>query len=144
MNETLRIPASVLPDIREAVLSSMESAVEAFAEPLTLPDRERHPEWFMGGRERLEHLWGLLDLIGWRETDEERGIPVGLSEYGQTVLNAALPHAEHYPVWEGDAGANDAARVARGEDPRKAEVVRRGAALREFIATLAEQLRDAA
>jgi hypothetical protein len=139
MSTTVRIPANVLPDIREAVLSVMHDAAQNVSEPVTRPEHERRPEWFVKGREELEHLWAILDIIGWHETDELDG-----DEYGQTILDAAADHAELYPTWEEEADASDEWRAGRGEPPRKGEIFRRGAALREFVVSLEARLRETA
>jgi hypothetical protein len=136
----LYIPESVLPDVREAILSALHDALQDMEEPLTLPERDRHPEWFPEGRRDIEHIWALLDLTGWRETDETRDLELDLQEYGQTVLITAANHHDLYETWEKEADVSDAARARRGAPPRKAEIFRRGAALREFITGLERQL----
>jgi hypothetical protein len=135
MSTTLLIPASVMRDIREAVFSAMHDASQNVGEPVTLRDHEQHPEWFVEGRKELEHIWAILDIIGWREPDE-----LDRDKYGQIILNAAANHAELYPTWEEEADASDASRSEHGEPPRKEEIFRRGADLRAFIAGLEESL----
>jgi hypothetical protein len=131
---TISIPASVLPDIREAVISFMGFATQDFNDGLTLPERERrHQEWFVPGRKQLEHLWGLLDRIGWREGDDEHDVGVDIQEYGQTILDATAYHIMGYKTWEAEAKAEQEAGEASSNHD---ELFKRGAALREFVAHL--------
>jgi hypothetical protein len=131
-----------MPDVREAVLSVLHDALQDQEEPLTRPERERHPEWFVEGRKDIEHAWALLDLISWGDPDQEADLELDLEEYGRTLLIAAQNHADLYPTWEDEADVSDASRAKRGAAPRKAEILRRGADLREFIAHLEEVLPD--
>lgn len=137
---TFLISASVMPDVRGAILSVMHEATQNVGGPVTLPEHERHPEWFVEGRKELEHLWVLLDLIGWRETDQEHDVELDRDEYGQTILDAAADLAELYPTWEEEADATDKWRAERGMPLKKEETLRRGADLRAFIAELEETL----
>jgi hypothetical protein len=136
MSRTVLIPSGVLPDVREAILSVMGDAAMDLQEPVIRPERERHPEWFVEGRARLEHLWRLLDLIGWGEAGQEEDVELDQPEYGLTILDAATHHAKRYKTWEEEADATDEWLVEEGEPPRKAETLRRGADLREFISAL--------
>lgn len=137
----LRVPASVLLDVREALLSLLHDALEEIGEPLTRPEREHHPEWFVKGREDAEGAWLLLDHIGWPAEDEETDAELDLSEeHTRMILLACTSHAQLYETWEEEADASDAARRERGEAPRKAEILRRGQALREFVSGLEKQL----
>ena len=136
MSRTVLIPSGVLPDVREAILTVMGDAAMDLQEPVIRPERERHPEWFVEGRARLEHLWRLLDLISWGEASQEVDVELDQPEYGLTILDAATQHAELYPTWEVEADASDAWRAELGVAPRKKEILRRGASLREFISAL--------
>jgi hypothetical protein len=136
MSRTFLIPARVLLDVREAILSVMGDAAMDLQEPVIRPERERHPEWFVEGRARLEHLWRLLDLISWGEASQEVDVELDQPEYGLTILDAATHHAKRYKTWEEEADATDEWLVEEGEPPRKAETLRRGADLREFISAL--------
>jgi hypothetical protein len=129
-------------DIREAVFSAMHDATQSVGEPVTLRDHEQHPEWFVQGREELEKLWQILDIISWRETDQEHDVELDRDKYGQIILDAAANHAELYPTWEEEADITDASRAKHDEPPRKEEIFRRGADLREFAADLEQQLPD--
>lgn len=142
MSTTLRIPASVMWDIREAVFSAMHDASQNVGEPVTLREHEQHPEWFVQGRGELEQLWAILDIIGWRETDQEQDVELDRDKYGQTILDAAANHAELYPTWEKEADVTDEGRAEQGKPPKKEETLRRGADLRGFIAQLEKDLPD--
>ncbi len=65
MAPTLTVPATVIAEVREALLGVLNDAVEAMTETLAQAEHELHPEWFEDDRRRFEGVCRLLDAIGW-------------------------------------------------------------------------------
>jgi hypothetical protein len=136
MARSLIIPAHVMLDVRCALISYMGGSLEELDEVITRPEHEHHPEWFAGARKDLELLWELLDHIGWGGTSEEREVEIDLAKYGMMLTEAVHDHVPLYDTWEEEADASDKWRAEHGKPPRKEEILRRGAALRELAALL--------
>jgi len=133
MSTTLTIPAKLIPDLRESLFSLMGDASEEIERTLTHPDRELNPEWFEKERKQLEDVFALLDLTGWPADGESREVEVDLRRFGLSLKEAL---ESFLPLIEGEleeADANDEYRASKGKPPRKAEIIGRLAAFREFM-----------
>jgi BMFP domain-containing protein YqiC len=143
MSTTLTIPADVLADVRVALFCLMGDATQGIDQALVHPDRERHPEWFADHRRQLGRVFATLDLVGWAEGDDSRDVEIDVRDHGQTLkeaLNGYLPLLEDQ---EAEADINDTRRAEEGKRPRKQEIIRQLAELREFMAVVEQRLAEA-
>jgi hypothetical protein len=144
MSTTLTIPADVIPDVREGLFSLMGDAGEGIMHALEQPEHERHPERFQAGRAQLGQVFALLDLVGWDAGGEPRDVDVELREHGQTLKEAVDGYLPLLEDQDAEADLNDRLRAERGLPPRKQEIVRRLAGLREFAALVERRLEELA
>jgi hypothetical protein len=122
---TLRIPAGVLADVREALFGLMGDAAEALSHVLEQPGREQHPEWFHAGRGQLGQVFALLDLIGWDDAPSPLDVEVDPSEHAvplREALDSYLPLLEDQ---EREAEVDDQRRAREHRPPRRQEIARR-------------------
>lgn len=144
MSTAVMIPAKLIADVRESLFLLMRDATEEISRTLTRPDRELHPEWFEDARKQLEDVFALLDLIGWPADGESREVEVELRSHGQSLKEAL---ASFLPLVENEleeADANDEYRVSTGKSPRKAEIIERLAAFREFVPLVEQRIKEIA
>jgi hypothetical protein len=135
--ETIIIPASVQLDLREALLSSVEDALQEMDGGLVLPEREYHPEWFAPARRRLDYLWPLVDFLGWNRAEVAVDKEIPLARSALVLIRECIEeHLIHYETWLEEADINDASREERGLPPKKEETVRRARDLEGFLASL--------
>jgi hypothetical protein len=142
MSTTLTIPAGLVPDVREGLFSLVGDAAGGLMYAVEQPENERHPEWFKAPLERLDRACALLNLLG-----SDAGCPsidtdVELDEYGQTLDEAI---AGYLPVREEqamEADLTDNWLAQHGRPPKKPQVLRRLAALRDFATLLERRLAE--
>jgi hypothetical protein len=140
MSTTLTIPADVLRDVRRGLFCLLGNAAEWIVHYGVQPRHDCHPEWFEDPRERFERAVALLDVVGWDSGCPPADVDVELGEYGKTLKEAV---EDYLPVREDqvrEADLTDSWRVEHGKPPRKEQVIRRLAALREFAALLDSRL----
>jgi hypothetical protein len=142
MSTTLTIPADIVPDVREGVLSLMGDATEQIDRAVIRPGRELHPEWFEQGRRQLEQVFALLDLVGWASDSAPHPITLDLREHGLTLKEAA----EHHVSFLTDRGREPAGTDRRHEESsqrqRNQEIARRAAALRALVTMVAQRIAE--
>jgi hypothetical protein len=140
MSTTLTIPAGVLADVRESLLCLMGDATNAIRHALERRAREHHPERFDAGRQQLEQVFALLDLVGWDATGEPHEVEIDLDEYGRTLKEALDGYVPILEDQEKEAAINDKRRTEEGKPPRTEEIVNRLVGLRKFVAFVAQRL----
>jgi hypothetical protein len=144
MSTTLTIPANVVPDLREGLLCLMGDATQEINGALIRPERELHPEWFKTGRQRMDHAFALLDLIGWAAGGESRVVRIEVRTYGQPLKEAVDSFLPLLAAQEEEADASDVWRAEHGKAPRKAEIIGRALVLREFATRVEQALSESA
>ena len=141
MNNTVQIPADLIPDVRAALQSMLGDAAESISNAVTLPRHELHPEWFVPGRELFEDVCELLDVLGWDGSLRPQTANLDFARHGALLkagLEGMLPHVE---MELAEVDANDARRAQHGELPRRESVKQRMRALREFASLVERESR---
>jgi hypothetical protein len=137
MSTIITVPAEIVSQVRIGLPNVLHDAAEEITAAVERPGYERQPEWFQGGRAKLERACALLDLIGWSERTQAAAICVDLSQHGQ-ALNEALEVMLMVGEDElKEADAVDATRARQSEPPKREATTRRVLALREFAASIA-------
>jgi hypothetical protein len=136
MARTFTIPAHVMLDVRGALIAHMGRPLEELDQAIVSAGHEEHPEWFAPARAMLGHIWACLDLIGWGGTGEETDADIDLDAHGHLLQEAVDDLVPLYDTWEEEADQSDTWRAEHDIPPRKDEILRRGAGLREFSARL--------
>ncbi len=90
MNTTIiTIPAPVVRLLRHALLGELGAAAQLITQASFEPERERHPEWFVGPLQHLDACRELLAEIGCGEPEEPQDAAIDLDGH-RAVLTAAL------------------------------------------------------
>jgi hypothetical protein len=131
MSNTLTIPAEAVPVVRKALFCLMGDGTEAIAEALVQRCHERHPEWFTNGRELLQHVFAVLDLIGWADGQATPDIDVDATAHSQTVRAASEAYLSLLAGQEELADVDDPRRMEQGKPPLRQRIIDEAAALRE-------------
>jgi hypothetical protein len=141
MLNTIQIPADLIPDVRMGLFGLLGDAAEEISDALTRPRFAFHPEWFVPGRELLEDVCELLDILGWDGSLRPQDANLDFERHGhllKAAVEGILPHVE---MELAEVDANDARRAQHGEPPRRDSVKARMRALREFASHLERRSR---
>jgi hypothetical protein len=128
------VPAELVGQVRIGLQSVLGDAAEEITDAVERPECERHPEWFHGGRTKFERTFALLDVIGWRESDQRAAVRFDLGEHRRALIEALEVMLR---VGEDDleeADLVDTERAQRGETPKRNATAKRVRTLREFAA----------
>jgi hypothetical protein len=140
LSNILTIPADVVPDVREGLFCLMGEATQGLDQALIRPGRHLHREWFADDRTLLEHVFAMLDLIGWDVDREPHAVAVELEHHGQRLSEAVDRYLPLLEVQETEADVDDERRADEGKPPIKEEITGRLAALRNLAALIDAQL----
>jgi hypothetical protein len=120
MSNILKIPADVIPELREALLCMLGDAVDDIGSALTHPGRELSPEWFVEGRGEFERACALLDLIGWDGWLRPKDTTVDGAEHAATLKEALERYLPLLENWRDEAELGQASPPS-AEDRAKHE-----------------------
>jgi hypothetical protein len=84
----MTVPAQMVEHLRDGLHSGIGDAADDLAEVVSQSGREMHPEWYREPLARFDDVRGLLDLIGWRETDPPVEVQVDLARHHRALTDA--------------------------------------------------------
>lgn len=140
MSSTLMIPANVVPDVRDGLLSLIGNATEQFEEILLSGERDRHPNWYVPARQMLEEVFALLDHVGWSSAASRREIEIDVSKHGARIVEAIEVALSGLADQLQEADINDQRRAIEGLPPKKQQLVKQDQAVRAFAAVVEQAL----
>ncbi len=143
MSSTLTIPANVVPDVRDGLLSLIGNATEQFEEILLSSGRDRHPDWYMPARQMLEEVFTLLDHIGWSSAAPPREIEIDVSKHGPRVTEALEAALSGLADQLQEANINDQRRATEGLPPKEQQLIEQNQMVRDFAAAVEQALGEA-
>jgi transcriptional regulator with XRE-family HTH domain len=137
----LSVPPNMVAHVRMGLHSVLGRAAEGISQTVLQPDREKYPEWYEEDREHFEQTCALLDLIGWGEPPHAPSTAqIPLPEH-RWALTEALPVVLRLAdVVMDELDLVEQQRQRRGEPPQREQTIERVQALREFAATVDEQM----
>ena len=142
MSTTLTIPADAVPVVRKALFCLMGDGTESINLALAATGHEHHREWFTKGRELLQDVFPLLDLIGWDDSDQPQDVELDVHAHAQTLHEAADGYLPLLTDQLAEADINDAQRANEGKPPTKQELINDTAALRNVNSLAAQHTTD--
>jgi hypothetical protein len=143
MSSTLTIPADVVPDVRDGLLSLIGNATEQFEELLLSGDRDRRPDWYVPVRQMLEGVFALLDHVGWSSAGPRREIEIDVSKHGLRIMEAIEAGLSGLADQLDEADINDQRCATEGLPLKKQQLIEQNQMVRDFAAVLEQALGDA-
>jgi hypothetical protein len=139
MSNTLKIPAAVIPEVREALLCILGDAVDDIGSALTHPGRELSPEWFVKGRGEFERACGLLDLIGWDGWLRPQDTTVDFVEHAATLKDALERYLPLVENWRDEAELGQASPPSAEDHAKHEQHTKSVLAIERFLSVLQQR-----
>lgn len=139
MSNTLKIPAEVIPEVREALLCMLGDAVDDIGSALTHPGRELSPEWFVQGRGEFERACGLLDVIGWDGWLRPQDTTVELEEHASTLKDALERYLPLVENWRDEAELGQASPPGAADREKYEQHTNSVVAIQRFLSALQQR-----
>ncbi len=112
MSTDIPIPVAVAPRLREGAKSLIRTL------GCDLQDAADHPPAFGELHERLRGVWGLLDVIGWSDEDDDGEVAVDLDEHSAALLAALAEILPMLAGWLAEMADDDPDKSSREAEYR--------------------------
>jgi hypothetical protein len=139
MTITLKIPAELIPELREALLCMLGDAVDDLGSALTHPGRALSPEWFVQGRGEFERACALLDLIGWDGWLRPQDTTVDFAEHAATLKDALERYLPLVENWRDEAELGQASPPSAEDRAKHAQHTNGVLAIQRFLSIVQQR-----